>query len=249
MTSKWAVTVHNGGGSMAEAVDPIAAFLFDNEQDAEAASNALNAIFAQQPHHSDETWATYYSLERLTSYNLPGATPEQLAELAKAGRQPEPGMVAIDLTALGEAILDDSLDELLLPDGKTMLDVVKAEQEDEAAVIASIMGETTLGMPQAEFDRTFKGTAPVQVGKCYEHPEDGPIKVFTGTYLDATYGRVSNWWSWRVLATGETKSGYAGPWPELDEDEIEEEPDGAPCCPDPGCGGHPCTFPGYASNH
>jgi hypothetical protein len=31
--------------------------------------------------------------------------------------------------------------------------------------------------------------------------------------------------------------------------EYEEEPDGAPCCPDPGCGGSPCTFPGYASNH
>ena len=25
--------------------------------------------------------------------------------------------------------------------------------------------------------------------------------------------------------------------------------DGAPCCPDPGCGGNPCTFPGYADNH
>lgn len=23
----------------------------------------------------------------------------------------------------------------------------------------------------------------------------------------------------------------------------------APCCPDPECGGQPCTFPGYAENH
>lgn len=34
----------------------------------------------------------------------------------------------------------------------------------------------------------------------------------------------------------------------------EDEPDGAPCCPDPGCpgwrsGGKGCTFPGYADNH
>lgn len=27
------------------------------------------------------------------------------------------------------------------------------------------------------------------------------------------------------------------------------EADGAPCCPDPGCPGNPCTFPGYAENH
>jgi hypothetical protein len=31
--------------------------------------------------------------------------------------------------------------------------------------------------------------------------------------------------------------------------EEQEEPDGAPCCPDPGCSGNPCTFPGYADNH
>lgn len=28
----------------------------------------------------------------------------------------------------------------------------------------------------------------------------------------------------------------------------EREPD-APCCPDPGCSGRPCTFAGYAANH
>lgn len=25
--------------------------------------------------------------------------------------------------------------------------------------------------------------------------------------------------------------------------------DPTPCCPDPGCPGNPCTFPGYATNH
>ena len=31
--------------------------------------------------------------------------------------------------------------------------------------------------------------------------------------------------------------------------EALSEPDGAPCCADPDCGGNPCTFPGYADNH
>jgi hypothetical protein len=32
-------------------------------------------------------------------------------------------------------------------------------------------------------------------------------------------------------------------------DVVCDEYDGAPCCADPGCGGSPCTFPGYADNH
>lgn len=35
-------------------------------------------------------------------------------------------------------------------------------------------------------------------------------------------------------------------------DYLDDEVDGAPCCPDPGCTGRnggPCTFPGYADNH
>lgn len=50
------------------------------------------------------------------------------------------------------------------------------------------------------------------------------------------------------------------PWPDenievkFDSVDDEEEPDGAPCCPDPGCPGRfnvpgSCTFPGYADNH
>lgn len=35
----------------------------------------------------------------------------------------------------------------------------------------------------------------------------------------------------------------------VDSMEDEDEPDGAPCCQDPECGGNPCTFPGYADNH
>lgn len=32
-----------------------------------------------------------------------------------------------------------------------------------------------------------------------------------------------------------------------DEDDLDVDP--TPCCPDSGCGGNPCTFPGYADNH
>ncbi len=35
-----------------------------------------------------------------------------------------------------------------------------------------------------------------------------------------------------------------------DFDDLDHEAtDGAPCCPDPGCSGNPCTFPGYAPNN
>lgn len=34
-----------------------------------------------------------------------------------------------------------------------------------------------------------------------------------------------------------------------DNGQYDDEPDGAPCCPDPDCNGNPCTFPGYADNH
>lgn len=30
---------------------------------------------------------------------------------------------------------------------------------------------------------------------------------------------------------------------------AEHDCDPTPCCPDPGCPGNPCTFPGYADNH
>lgn len=37
---------------------------------------------------------------------------------------------------------------------------------------------------------------------------------------------------------------------DVDLDEVGMgDDDGAPCCLDPGCGGNPCEFPGYADNH
>ncbi len=34
-----------------------------------------------------------------------------------------------------------------------------------------------------------------------------------------------------------------------DAGEDPDDYDPTPCCSDPGCGGSPCTFPGYADNH
>lgn len=51
-------------------------------------------------------------------------------------------------------------------------------------------------------------------GMRLQHPTDGPIEILRGQY-QGVYG-ISNHWTWRVLATGEEKSGYAGFWPETD---------------------------------
>jgi len=55
------------------------------------------------------------------------------------------------------------------------------------------------------------GSSPLEIGKRYVHPEDGPIEVTGGQYW-GTYG-LSNHWSWTVIATGEKKRGYGGHWP------------------------------------
>ena len=62
--------------------------------------------------------------------------------------------------------------------------------------------------------------APVTLrpGKRYVHPEDGEIEITSGCYRDPTYGRVSNFWYWTVITTGEKKHGYGANWPERAQD-------------------------------
>lgn len=55
------------------------------------------------------------------------------------------------------------------------------------------------------------GGAPVEVGKRYVHPQDGEIEITSGRYW-GMHG-LSNFWYWRVIATGETHNGYADNWP------------------------------------
>jgi len=61
------------------------------------------------------------------------------------------------------------------------------------------------------------GGSPVEIGKRYQHPQDGLIEITSGQYW-GEYG-ISNFWTWKVIETGETKSGYAGPWEEHPHDE------------------------------
>lgn len=57
------------------------------------------------------------------------------------------------------------------------------------------------------------GGPPVQIGKYYEHPEDGEILITGGQY----WGRdgLSNFWYWEVCATGEKHHGYGREWPRI----------------------------------
>ena len=57
------------------------------------------------------------------------------------------------------------------------------------------------------------GGAPVQIGKRYMHPTDGEIEIIAGRYW-GEHG-LSNFWTWRVIATRETRRGYADNWPEV----------------------------------
>lgn len=38
-----------------------------------------------------------------------------------------------------------------------------------------------------------------RVGTRVEHPRDGLVEITSGYYLDPTYGRVSNFWTWRKV--------------------------------------------------
>lgn len=60
------------------------------------------------------------------------------------------------------------------------------------------------------------GGSPVEIGRRYEHPADGPIEITDGQYW-GTHG-LSNFWYWKVLETGEIHHGYGGRWPEIKED-------------------------------
>lgn len=52
----------------------------------------------------------------------------------------------------------------------------------------------------------------MKIGAIIRHPDGRRVKVIDGYYLDPTYGRVSNWWSWREVlkrgGLGKIESGY-----------------------------------------
>lgn len=51
----------------------------------------------------------------------------------------------------------------------------------------------------------------LSIGKVVVHPEHGKVVITSGCYWDPTYGRLSNWWSWKkVLAKRIGKRTYSG---------------------------------------
>lgn len=59
----------------------------------------------------------------------------------------------------------------------------------------------------------------LQIGERYIHPDDGVIEITGGCYRDASFNRVSNFWNWTIVETGEQKCGYGAQWPKALDDE------------------------------
>jgi hypothetical protein len=58
------------------------------------------------------------------------------------------------------------------------------------------------------------------IGRYYLHPEDGEVLITSGSYMGA-FDRVSNFWSYVVVATGEEGGDYANrPWPAVDRPSV-----------------------------
>ncbi len=52
----------------------------------------------------------------------------------------------------------------------------------------------------------------MEIGAIVDHPDGYKVKIIDGCYLDPTYGRVSNWWTWKQVkqdgSLGKKASGY-----------------------------------------
>lgn len=61
-TKRWIVSVHNGGGSMAEAATPVLAFILGDAADAEHLERRINTRIEASPNSyiRDEWWAEAY---------------------------------------------------------------------------------------------------------------------------------------------------------------------------------------------
>lgn len=62
------------------------------------------------------------------------------------------------------------------------------------------------------FNQELASQSKMRIGQVIQHPDGYPVKVISGYYLDPTYGRVSNWWTWQRVnedgSLGEQESGY-----------------------------------------
>lgn len=70
--------------------------------------------------------------------------------------------------------------------------------------------QTVIRSINEEFRQHF--CPSMEIGKDVKHPDGYMVRVVDGCYLDPTYGRVSNWWTWRRIkadgSLGRKVSGY-----------------------------------------
>lgn len=63
-----------------------------------------------------------------------------------------------------------------------------------------------------QINQEFAAKSSMKIGEIIKHPDGRLVEVVAGTYLDKTYGRISNWWTWRPLlldgTLGPEESGY-----------------------------------------
>lgn len=54
----------------------------------------------------------------------------------------------------------------------------------------------------AGINRELESESTMEVGKIVRHPKGYRVKIISGQFLDPTYGRVSNWWTWKRVRKG-----------------------------------------------
>jgi len=61
-------------------------------------------------------------------------------------------------------------------------------------------------------NRELASQSKMKVGAVINHPDGRTVKIIDGCFLDAIYGRVSNWWSWKEVkkdgTLGKKEEGY-----------------------------------------
>lgn len=62
-------------------------------------------------------------------------------------------------------------------------------------------------------------------GKFYIHPEHGIVQIIDGMYRDPIHNRISNFWTWKIIETGEMRDGYGGQWQQVTPASSEGDAD------------------------
>lgn len=58
-----------------------------------------------------------------------------------------------------------------------------------------------------QINQDLAAKSKMEIGKTIKHPDGRMVKIISGCFLDAVFGRVSNHWTWREVK----KNGKLGP--------------------------------------